>query len=719
MSDSAPETPLSKLAEVAGVAETFTDVWGESHPVAEENLRSILKALGFDASTDKAILAELSRLETSRARSMIDTVVLVNADGEQALPLQRPPEGKPLVRLENAMVPTGHFDSEKLTISLAKPLAPGLYEGRLEADLYRETIQDHFTLIVAPERGFTPAPVEKGERLWGVNVPLYAVRSARNWGVGDMEDLKGVARYAAGVGADCLGLLPLHALPNEEPFGISPYYPWSRLWINAIYIALDKIPEFSAPAVAEYVARAEVKARISAAREAKLVNYAEVWKLKLEALRLMFAAFDRDSRRGGAFDLWREERGEPLAAFAVFCALRGALAAKSGGPSHWKEWPAEYRAFESPAVKRFAQAHSDEVEFHAWLQWLAERQLAEAARDALAAGMSVGLYLDLALGVDPGGPDAWAFQKILALDASAGCPPDPFSLLGQDWGLPPVKPEAHREGGYLFGGRTLDANMRHAGALRIDHAAMLARLFWVPAGKMPKDGAYVTYPIAEQLALLRALSAAHRCLVIGEDLGTVPDEVREGLAESGFFSYKLLMFEREWDKTFKAPFNFPVEALVSFATHDLPTLDGWWTGRDLEVKRELARYPDEETEAKDAEERLLDKKRLVDALVWQKLLPEGYAPPEGENPPKDELDRLAVAVHAYMARSWSALLLANMDDLHGNLEMQNLPGTVQEHPNWRRKLPLPLEEWGACARGEAIIAAIKAERGQSPRGGKR
>lgn len=718
MDDRTADSPLARLAKAAGVAAEYADVWGRSHEVAESNLRAILKALGYDASTDAAAEEELARIENARSRSMIETVVLLDAEKEQALPLQRAPEGRPLLRLESALAPTGHYDPEKLTLSLAQPLAPGVYEGRLEADLYRETIQDRFTLIVSPERGFTPAPIERGDRLWGVNLPLYAVRSARNWGVGDLEDLKGALRYAASLGADCLGLLPLHALPNEEPYGISPYYPWSRLWINAIYIALDRVPEFASPAVQEYVGREEVKAAIKEAREAELVEYSKVWKVKLGALRLMFAAFDRDSRRGGAFDLWREERGEALVGFAVFCALRGWLAEKNGAPSHWRDWPAEYRRFSSPAVKRFAQDNAGEVEFHAWLQWLAERQLAEVAHEALVAGMSVGLYLDLALGVDPGGPDAWTFQHLLALEASAGCPPDPFSLLGQDWGLPPVKPEAHREAGYLYGGRTLEANMRHAGALRIDHAAMLARLFWVPLGKKPSDGAYVTYPIAEHLALLRAISASHRCLVIGEDLGTVPEEVREGLASSGFFSYRLLMFEREADRLFKAPFNFPVEALISFATHDLPTLDGWWTGRDLEVKSELNRYPDAETEQAEAEEREADKKRLVGALVWQKLLPEGYELPEGNLTP-EELTRLAVAVHGYMARAWSALMLVNMDDLHGNLEMQNLPGTLQEHPNWRRKMPKPVEEWADCPRAAAILAAVKAERGGSPRNGRK
>jgi 4-alpha-glucanotransferase len=412
------------------------------------------------------------------------------------------------------------------------------------------------------------------------------------------------------------------------------------------------------------------------------------------------------SERGAAFEAWRRAQGSPLEEFAAFCALREHLAARGDVPGRWQDWPPEFREPDSHAVVAFREAHAREVGFHAYLQWLASEQLG-AASELARTRMAVGLYLDLALGSDPSGADAWMWQHVLALGASAGCPPDPFSLLGQRWGLPPVIPERHRQEGYPLFRETLRRNAARAGALRIDHVLALWRLFWVPEGRPASEGAYVAEHPEEILPLLRLLSRDERCLVVGEDLGTIPPEVREGLMASGFYSYRLGIFEKEGDGRYRGPASYPRQALVSVATHDLPTLDGFWLGRDLEVKRRLGRYPNEEAARNESEGRRWDRLRLLEAMGAEGLLPPGVEP--AHEIAEERLDALAEATHAFLARTPSALMLVNLDDLLGSRDMQNLPGTLDEHPNWQRKAPVALEEWARHERANRVAAAIGRE----------
>jgi 4-alpha-glucanotransferase len=511
-----------------------------------------------------------------------------------------------------------------------------------------------------------------------------------------------------------MGLLPLHALFNTAPYGLSPYYPSSRLFLNPIYVAVDQVPEASAPEVCAFLEADETRREIRRLRDAELVDYEGVWALKRQALALCYRAFrarqgtgyKSAAERGFAFETWRRKQGQHLEKFAAFSALRDDLASASA-PRPWQEWPEGLRAADSPQVDSFRQDRPEDVGFYAYLQWLAEGQLSRASEQAKGAGMAVGLYLDLALGADPCGAEAWVYQDVLALDASAGAPPDPFSLLGQRWGVPPPIPERHREGGYDFFLEILRHNAHRCSALRIDHVLALWRLFWVPGDLPASCGAYVAEHAGELLGLLRLVSREEQCLVVGEDLGTIPPEVREALMASGFYSYRLLIFEKEDDGRYRLPADYPRQALVSVATHDLPTLDGFWVGRDLEVKRDLYRYPDPEAEQNDAEGRRWDRLRLLEAMAAEQLLPTGIEPNHEVSP--ERLDDLAEAVHGYLARTPSALMLANLDDLLGGFEMQNLPGTIDEHPNWRRKCPVPLEDWGKSTRAARIAAAIRRE----------
>lgn len=715
------EALLVRLAEVCGVLPGYHDIWGRYHRADPDTLRAVLRAMGLDVAGAEALEGELALRETAPSRCAAEPVAVLREEAPQVLRVTVPSgeeSWQASARLGGRVVPLRRTGTEpapgwpgRLTLLLepASPLPAGLHD--LELDLASPCARETARLlcVVAPARGYEPPALARGGRLWGVSLPLYGVRSARNWGVGDFEDLARAVEWAAGLGADLVGLLPLHALFNEPPHGVSPYYPSSRLWLNPLHVAVDCLPEARLPPVQELLESDGVQAELARLRASPLVDHRGAWLLKRRALEVCYREFQEGEAVGrrAAFAAWRAAQGRALEDFAVFCALREHLATPKGTTLPWTEWPEGFRRPGSPAVRAFAGEAQEAVGFHAWLQWVAETQLARCRARAQELGMALGLYLDLALGVDPCGADAWVYQDVLALGASAGAPPDPFSLLGQSWGVPPAVPERHRRTGWAFFRDTLAHNARRGEALRIDHVLALWRLFWIPGGLPASRGAYVTDRADELLAVLRCLGNDHRCLVVGEDLGTVPPEVRQVLETSGFYGYRLLVFEKHGDGRFRQPAEYPRQALVSVATHDLPTVDGFWLGRDLEVKSTLGQYPSPEAQAGDAEARRWDRLRLLEALREEDLLPPGLEP--AHEVPETRLDDLAAAVHAYLARAPSALFVANLDDLLGEREMQNLPGTLDEHPNWRRRVAVPLEAWPGRERAAGIAAAIRRE----------
>jgi 4-alpha-glucanotransferase len=710
---------LSRLADLCGVLPGYHDIWGRYHTVDAENLRAVLRSLGAEVDGADALERELRKREAAPGERLVEPVTVLSEGPDQELQLQVPaPElgWQVAARVRGRSVGLRRHETDpdprpamgarrRLRVALASPLPRGVHEVEVEASSPTGRETGRTVCVVAPARGHEPEEVTRGGRLWGVNLPLYGLRSARNAGIGDFLDLLAAVEWAAGMGADILGLLPLHALFNEPPFGISPYYPASRLWLNPIHLALDALPEASAPDVRALLDSAETRRELERLRASELVDHRGAWQLKRRALALCHREFlERGGERAAAFAQWRLAQGRALEDFATFCALWNDAV---GGRRPWREWPPGYRRPDAPAVRAWAAEASREVSFHAWLQWLADNQVGRCQARARELGMTVGLYLDLALGVDPCGADAWVFQDVLALGASAGAPPDPFSLMGQRWGVPPPIPERHRLTGYALFRETLTHSARRAGAMRIDHVLALWRLFWVPGEQPARDGAYVKGRADELLAVLRCVSREHRCLIVGEDLGTVPPEVREALLTSGFYGYRLLIFEKHGDGRYRPPTEYPRQVLASVATHDLPTLDGFWLGRDLEVKSQLAQYPSEEARAGDAEGRRWDRLRLLEALSAEGLLPAGVPPAHEVG--AERLEDLAVAVHGFLARTPAALMLVNLDDLMGEREMQNLPGTLAEHPNWRRRCSVPVERWGDSTRASRIAEAIRRE----------
>jgi (1->4)-alpha-D-glucan 1-alpha-D-glucosylmutase len=501
-------------------------------------------------------------------------------------------------------------------------------------------------------------PALANDRTWGFTVQLYGLRSERNWGIGDFGDLRLLVETAAGFGAGVVGVSPLHA------GGLGPYSPSSRHALDPLY--LDMQPLVARSAAARRLLRsAPFRARLERLREAELVDYAGVREAKREALELAFR--DAGSRRVRPIT-------QEIRQYAIFEALRE----KHGAP--WQSWPREYRRPHSPAVRRFARRHAVRVRFHAWLQQEARAQLDAVQRRARKLGMPVGLYLDLALGADRGGAEVWAGQAAYAPGVSAGAPPDEFNPKGQDWGLPPWSPRALAAARCAPFAKLLRANMPRDGALRIDHIMSLARLYWIPAGTPADKGAYVRYPLEELLGVLIAESRAKRCMVIGEDLGTVPLELRETLARAGLLSYRPLIFEKDETGEFLPPAAYPRNVLACVTTHDLPTWCGFQAARDLELREEYGMSADPRAERA---RRKQDKQRLAQALA------------------REGLDGSAAGAHAFIARTPCRLVMVQPEDVLEVREQANLPGTVDQHPNWRRRLPLSLERWATDPRMQA------------------
>jgi (1->4)-alpha-D-glucan 1-alpha-D-glucosylmutase len=548
---------------------------------------------------------------------------------------------------------------------------------------------------------------EDGARLFGPAIQLYALRSKRNWGIGDFTDLAAVIAQSARQGAALVGINPLHELFHDRPEAASPYSPSSRLTVNPMYLDVEAIPDFAECEDARATVRsAPFQARLSALRETELVDHTGVAAAKWPLLAVLFDHFRLThlasmSERGRAFRTFVEDNRERVFDAALFAALQAHHRRRDDHAWGWPAWPPAYRDRNSEAVREFARDHADAVDFHLYLQWQADLQLAHAAQVAREEGMPVGLYRDLAVGANPGGAETWREPQLFAASVHIGAPPDDFNRGGQDWGLPPWIPDRLSASGYAPWVALLRANMRHAGALRIDHVMGLLRLFWVPAGTTPADGAYVRYPLSDLLALLALESVRSGCIVVGEDLGTVPDDLRQTLKGAGIYSYRVLYFERDAAGVFLPPDEYPAHALVAISTHDLPTLRGYWQGTDLAAREALGAFPTVEVRDQQFGERHEGRARLRDALVR-----EGFASLHDDLSPDD-----VFAIHAYAARTACALMTFQLEDVFGQALQANLPATMDDqYPNWRRKLALPIEDWELDGRFAAMCAAIRRER---------
>ncbi|MGH8697067.1 MAG: 4-alpha-glucanotransferase, partial [Burkholderiales bacterium] len=734
----AEASPLAALAERHGVALEYHDIWGKAHRASAASLTAILAAMGVHARSDQEAAAELRAEAARRWRQLVPAAVVVRTDRPHAkvrLNLPAALEGERLgwrLEEEAGTVHAGEFSPGALPaiagatvdgvayaareLALPPGLAPGYH--RLKILRNAEPMGDAL-LVVAPSACYRPPVLDGDGRVWGAAVQLYAVRSERNWGIGDFTDLGTIVEQWGGRGASIVGVNPLHALFPHNPGHASPYSPSSRLFLNALYLDVEAVEDFrECEEVRAAVRSAAFRARLKALREAELVDYAGVAEAKAEALGPLYAHFRArhlaaDTARARAFREFQSGAGEQLRRHALFEALQERFHRAAPSIWGWPVWPEAFRHPASTAVAEFAAAHAERVEFFEYLQWQASRQLAGVGRRAVELGLGVGLYVDLAVSIDRGGAEAWANRDLYATAVSVGAPPDDFNQRGQNWGLPPFVPDRLREAAYDPFIATLRANMRHAGALRIDHAMGLMRLFWVPPHTEATDGAYVHYPFDDLLGILALESHRNRCLVIGEDLGTVPDAVRRAFAEFGVLSCRVLLFERTAAGDFKPPADYAAHALVSASTHDLPTLAGWWEGRDAELRHELGLLSAEEARRVLAVERPQDRARLLRALEREQLLPQGAT--VSPVPAPKMTPELVRAVHAYLARSPAQVLVVQLEDVLGAHDQVNLPATTgEQYPNWRRKLGLALERWPEDDRFVELANALARVRGRPP-----
>jgi (1->4)-alpha-D-glucan 1-alpha-D-glucosylmutase len=568
----------------------------------------------------------------------------------------------------------------------------------------------------ASPRCYLPESWAGGGRMWGFAAHLYALRSQRNWGMGDFTDLHAFARLAKTLGADVVGINPLHALHWLDPDAASPYSPTSRRFLNPLYVDVEAVPEFAVDPAASGAMLESLAGDLRATRASARVEYALVGRCKRAALEALYVTFARGAgaARRREFEIFCAHAGPALERFARYEALNERYARDEGRTRGWMTWPESYRNPRGAAVTRFARRARERIDFYKYLQFVAHEQLAAVARDPRAAG----LYLDLAVGVDANSADVWSARDDYLLDRTVGAPPDPLGPQGQNWGLAPFDPEKLADdGGRAFAALLHDA-MRYATALRIDHVMSLLRLFHIPAGSAAAQGAYVAYPFDLLLELTADASNAARCVVVGEDLGTVPDGFRARMERAAILSYRLLLFERDGAGTFRPPEAYPELALATATTHDLPTLPGWVLGRDLDVRAVLGQLDGDALRAEHGVRRV-DATRLLEALAAAGELDAGAVErlhrtiDAGETQP-DAYAPLVAAAYRFLGASAARMVLVQLDDALGEIDQVNLPGTYGEYPNWRRKCSAGLEQIA----GDERIARLAAEVGARVRGGR-
>jgi len=713
---------LHRLAELVGIEPYYWDIFGNRRETSDATMLALLSAVGLAVDTPEETTETLREEEERPWRDLLGPAPVVLegrpielplavADGVAVVSWEVTEEDGSVRHGEVRVKETREIDSRVIAgvvrrrRSLVLPPFPLGYHT-LTVRAGREAASTR--LIVAPERCVTVEDVIPEGRTWGVGLQLYSLRSESDWGIGDFDDLGRFAEEAAELGSDLVGLNPLHQLFPSEPNLRSPYSPSSRRALNIQYIDIEAVPEWGAGAAASAsVTAAEFVEKLEAARASELVDHEAVVELKLQALaaahkvfRARRASSPKDPRAIAFADFIHADGGT-LRRFAIFEALVETLSVEDPECLCWWNWPEDYSDPNSPAVAAFAKRNEERVEFFLWCQFEADRQLGLAAARAKRSGLRLGFYRDLAVAVNPAGAETWADRTALVAGVNVGSPPDAFNLMGQNWGLSPLSPLGLRRTGYTAFIEAMRANMRHAGAMRIDHVMALKHLFWLPAGGEP--GAYVQYPFEDMLRIVALESRRAGCVIIGEDLGTVPEGFRPIVAERGVLSYRVLYFERGQDGSFLPPEAYPAQALATVSTHDLATFRGFWNGRDLEWRRELNLYPDQGAVDHDKWNRGVERWRLLQALNGQGLRPWRYPDDEGSQPWSRDL---AEAVHRYLARTPSRVVMLQIEDALSEFEQPNLPGTVDQHPNWRRRLPVKVETISSDEGVRALARAV-------------
>lgn len=709
---------IAKLADDKGIAREYIDVTNNKVTIGEKSRRTALELMAYPLDDEDALQKCLKEEQRKTFSDILEPVTVIRDGDFPFIYLKVRAD----VRDNAAITWTIELENGK-TITEVCPLyeieiADYVCFDGVEYDIRRFILQDTLpygyhsfscvitdgysiynsiksSLICAPQKAYVPDEIEKGKRIWGASVQLYSLRSKNNWGVGDFSDLRKLLHYISACGGQFVGLNPLHAgyPSNPDPDAISPYSPSSRQWLNVIYISVEDVPEYvQCTEALALVSSKSFQQRLRALREREYVDYRGVLELKLKVLRIIFdkqRVDDRRSTRGKQFLDFMASGGQSLLDMATYDALQASLYAKGVNAWGWQTFPQEYQKSSLPFVELWRQEHIDDVRFFCYLQFLAREQLESAYRKSKDLGMIIGPYRDLAVGVSRGSCDVWSDKyNIYRVDGSLGAPPDPLGPLGQSWGLSPMDPVSLKRAAYRPLIDLYRANMCSCGALRIDHAAGLFRFWWVRDGENATTGAYVMSNMHDLMGILALESQRNKCLIIAEDLGTIPAELRKALKELGAYSYKLFFGERAADGGFIAPKDYEPLAMAAITTHDMPTLKGWWNNKDLEIGTKLGLYTQEQAEHLRVD-RQNSKQRILDSM-------HGLGTVGNEIPYRaDECEmneNLVKGFQVHMCSSSCALYSSQIEDWIGVETPVNIPGTFHEYPNWRRKLTKDIED---------------------------
>jgi malto-oligosyltrehalose synthase/4-alpha-glucanotransferase len=725
---------LRKLSGLLGINLEYWDIWGNLHAVSQETQASLLACMGCPVNSPEELDRALEDCENRPWLRLVEPVRVIRINQKISVMVTLPEDMRERqlswrLQLEGGESFEGVFSpASSEPVEIRKAGGKNYYRYILEIDAeppegYHDFLisneegkEQRCRIIVAPASCYLPDALKDDRKIWGVSAQLYALKSKRNWGIGDFTDLGEFIGIWAEQGAAMVGVNPLHALYPHRPDKASPYGPSSRLFLNVMYIDVEAVQEFNESIDARELFSTAFQAKLRSLRESELIDNAGVYEAKLSMLEILYRQFRQGHLNAGTerakdFRGFQRDRGEKLFLHCLFDALNEKFISQNPETDGWKDWPAEYRDPSSDAVKRFAAANMERVEYFEYMQWQAHVQLGSVGARSMELGLGVGLYQDLAVGSYHNGSDTWMDQAVHARGCYIGSPPDDFNFKGQVWYLTPLNPGALREAGYVPFIEVLREAMRDAGALRIDHVMALIRLFWVPADKSALEGAYVSYPLEDLIGILALESRRNRCVIIGEDLGTVPAYLPPLLKEYGIYSYRVFYMEQD-EKAFRPPLAYPEQAMVVVNTHDLPTLIGYWQGRDLLLRKEHNAFPSDDLRESQVLGRSKDRTSILVALENQGLLPEGISTEDPKTTPEMSED-LVLAIHTYLARTPSKIFTVSIDDVTKETDQVNLPGTGGVH-NWLRKLSMDLDELKDSAFMAGMASMLRKERGALP-----
>ena len=711
---------LQKLADQKGIARTYFDATNRLITLSDESRITALEILGYPINDEKALKARLDKEAKEPYKNVLDNVQVINDEDRNQVYFRVP---QAFSDDENATVAFAIDLEDGRTVSMTVPLQE-IEIARIDTvdgttyDTYRyflvtklplgyhhlscvvksktKTLKSiRMSLISTPSKMYMPEEIANGKKVWGVSSQLYAVRSRTNWGIGDFGDLKTLLLGVGKCGGHFVGLNPMHAgypaIPDE--FVVSPYSPSSRNWLNIIYIAVPLVPEYQQCKEAQDLVNSRAfQQQLRTLRDKEFVDYRGVIQAKLQVLRTVFNnvnVADKRTTRGNKFLNFVEKGGENLINFATFDALQQDYYNRGVDANTWEKFDKEHQDVNSPFVKQWREEHEADVMFYCYLQFLASEQLDNAYKAAKDAGMLIGTYRDLAVGVAKQSCDVWSdVNNVFSPMGSVGAPPDPLGPLGQSWGLSPMTPNALKACGYEPMIQMYRSNMKSCGAMRIDHAAGLFRLWMTKVGEPASKGAYVHYDMHDLIGIIALESHRNKCLVICEDLGTIPVELTKALKHCKALSYKIFFDETADDGGYIAPKDYTSQAMSALTTHDMPTLIGWWDCKDLKMGIELGIYTQQEADNLSAK-RQVAKQRILDSLHGLGSIADTYTRNAAESVMNEEL---ATALQVHMCGGSCSLFSSQVEDWIGIETPVNIPGTNTEYPNWRRKLTADLED---------------------------